>query len=96
MRFANAGSTNVIDYITISTLGDAIDFGDMPSVSGYGTALASSTRIAITRGYDAPSGAYTNEIKYVQIMTTGDAVDFGDMRGVGGDSSGFTNGHGGL
>ena len=34
--------TNTIDYITISTIGNAIDFGDMSSIKGYVGALSDS------------------------------------------------------
>ena len=86
-----------INYLTIATLGDAIDFGDLTSATNHyaGGSPSSSTR-ACYGGGGFPST--TNVIDYVQIMTTGDSKDFGDltvarslmMRG------NCSNGHGGL
>jgi hypothetical protein len=86
--------TNVIEYVTLATLGDAQDFGDLLAASGYGSYAASPTR-AVKMGAGHPS--YTNIIEYVQIMTTGNSADFGDIHtSVTGWSAGLSNGHGGL
>ena len=85
--------TDVIDYITIATLGDALDFGNLTAAKGNSSAVASSTR-AVQGGGNTPS--YTTAIEYVQIMTTGNAVDFGDLLNPVEGCRGSTNGHGGL
>jgi hypothetical protein len=85
--------TDVIDYITIATLGNAIDFGNLLENRGNMSAVASSTR-AVGGGGNTPS--YSNVIQYVQIMTTGDAVDFGDLSTPHSEMGGISNGHGGL
>ena len=89
---------NNIDFITIATLGDSKDFGDLTTADSTDTAaIASSpTRAAIFHS-DTATPNVTNTIDYVEIMTEGNAVDFGDMNtntlwGRGGSS----NGHGGL
>ena len=94
LRFGQLGSSNVIDYVTIASLGDATDFGDMPYTCGYNVVVTSPTRAVSTRGYSG--SGYVSDIAYVQIMSTGNAVDFGDMTAGAGDSSGCSNGHGGL
>ena len=73
-------SSNVIDYITIATLGNATDFGDS-TIPGRGVgALASPTRAVFAGGYVAGSSPnMTNVIAYVEIATTGNTTDFGDM-----------------
>jgi len=72
-----AGIVNIIDYITIAYMGDAIDFGDTTgSAHCRQTAVSSSTR-GIWAGGKTPSAI--NIIEYVEIMTTGDALDFGDL-----------------
>ena len=71
--------TNVIDYVTIQSRGNAIDFGDIITarVSGsYGNAGNSSTRGIICSG-DAASGD-DNELSYITLASKGDAIDFGD------------------
>lgn len=68
--------TNIIDYITISTLGDAQDFGDRTHVSDTCACAASATRGVIAGGY---AGSETNVIEFVTISSLGDALDFGDL-----------------
>jgi hypothetical protein len=69
--------TNVIQYITISTLGNSIDFGDLTTPKGGGTATSNSTRGIFIGGVSGPSR--TNTIEYVTIASTGNAQDFGDL-----------------
>jgi hypothetical protein len=68
---------NVIDYITIATTGNAVDFGDESITVRSRAALASPTR-AVFGGGRGPGGN-TNVIDYVTIASTGNAVDFGDL-----------------
>ena len=68
--------TNIIDFITISTLGNAQDFGDRTHVSDTAAGAASKTRGVIAGGY---AGSETNVIEFVTISSLGDALDFGDL-----------------
>ena len=70
--------SNVIDYITIATLGNAQDFGDRLNTTDTCAACASATRALNAGGYDG--SATINTIEYVTIASTGNAVDFGDTR----------------
>ena len=88
--------TNIIQYVTITTLGNTVDFGDRLVAKGQ-TAHMSST----IRGVFGGAGEKdTNVVDYVNIMTTGDAIDFGDLSANGssgyGWAAGASNGHGGL
>jgi hypothetical protein len=67
--------TNVIEYITIASAGNSIDFGDLQSTKGSGAAFSSSTRGI----YAGAGGPTTNVIDYVQISTIGNSLDFGDL-----------------
>jgi hypothetical protein len=88
-----AGS-NVVDYITIATLGNAIDFGDLTrTICQFIASCASSTRGTWSGG---TYPAATNIIDYVTIMSTGNAVDFGDLTQARYGLTGLSNGHGGL
>jgi hypothetical protein len=69
--------TNTIQYITISSTGDAIDFGDLSVGKNNLSACSSSTRGIIAAGFAA--GTRYNIIEYITISSTGDAVDFGDL-----------------
>ena len=85
---------DTIDYVTISTLGDATDFGNLTQAKGVGGGVASSTRAVMMGGV---SPTYRDSIEYVQIMSTGDAIDFGDLNTQAtGHGSGVSNGHGGF
>ena len=85
----DTGSTkNVIDYIAISTTGNATDFGDLATgVSGLG-ACASSTRGVFAGGTAA---GRVNVIQYITIASVGNATDFGDLTGPSsGESAGLS------
>ena len=62
-----------IEYITISTLGNATDFGNLTGARKWGGAAASRVRGCWAGG--APMG---DTIDYVTISSLGDAIDFGD------------------
>ena len=74
--------TNAIEYVTISALGNSIDFGDISyGKSGYAYGLSSTTRGIIAGGlrYNSPDSATYNSISFVTISTTGNTTDFGDL-----------------
>ena len=91
---------NVIQFVTIATKGNAIDFGD--SLTGsFGCGGSSPTRGVTGGGYFAgaptgESGGFTNIIDFVEIATTGNAQDFGDLTNTVRHIKGDSNGHGGL
>ena len=69
------GNTNTIDYVTISTTGNAIDFGDLYTNTGNASnSCASSTRGITGGGYPT-----SNVIQYITISSTGNSQDFGDL-----------------
>jgi hypothetical protein len=71
---------NIIDYITISTTGNAIDFGDMLDARAQMEGLASSTRGVYGGGFqDGTPGNSTNTIQFLTISSTGNTQDFGDL-----------------
>ena len=72
------GHKNEIDYVTISSTGNATDFGDL-TVSKYGgRGLSSNTRGVFGAGNDNGSQI---TMDYITIASTGNATDFGDMTG---------------
>ena len=85
------GEINTIDYITIATTGNAIDFGDMSVTIQQVAAVGSSTRGIFGGGY-ASSGGNNNVIDYVTIATTGNATDFGDLTQAKYNAGGTQNG----
>jgi len=67
-----------IDYINISSTGNALNFGNLTANAFGAAAVASSTRGVFGMKETSP-GAYSNIIDYVTISSTGDAIDFGDL-----------------
>jgi hypothetical protein len=89
---------NTIDYITISTLGNAVDFGDFSALRFDTGSCASSTRGVFGGGNSPDLPTRVNTIDYVTIMSIGNAVDFGDLTVIRNSitSGACSNGHGGL
>ena len=67
--------TNTIDYITISTTGNALDFGDCTFLTRDSAGCSNATRGVIFCG----GSPFTNTIQFITIATLGDAQDFGDF-----------------
>ena len=87
-----SGEEKSIDFITIATLGDAQDFGNLANAARTRTAnLSNSTRAVVAGGYVDPSPGDTSHIDFVTIQTKSNATDFGDLtgnkEGMGGASS---------
>ena len=72
-----------IDYITIQSIGNGKDFGNLTAAKGYTMQCASPTRGLFFGGINNPSNPSINTIDYVTIATLGDAQDFGDMTNCG-------------
>ena len=70
------GLENIIDYSTISTLGNTTDFGDISAGKQSMGACASRTRALNLGGYTT---AHENEIEYVTISVLGNITDFGNL-----------------
>ena len=82
-------STNfdIIDYITMASAGNAVDFGNLTQSRRYGESCSSSTRGIWAGGYSPD----TNVIEFVTIATTGNGTDFGDMVYNGRDGGAASN-----
>ena len=89
-------STNVIQFITIATKGNAENFGDLLNPNAYTTALSSSTRVVIGGGTAPSPLARLNTIQFITIASTGDATQFGDLTIAVDQLSGFSDVNGGL
>ena len=85
--------TNTIDYITMSTEGNAQDFGDLLSATLLytGAGMYSATRGVHAGGYPA-----INVLQFITIMSAGNATDFGDLSANNQDSANSSDSHGGL
>jgi len=88
---------NTIQFITIQTLGNTQDFGDLTTTRSFMQGCNSRTRSVYSGGINtAPVATGKNVVDYIQMMSTGNAVDFGDSTQGRRQSSAASNGHGGL
>ncbi len=88
-------SNNTIDYVTIATLGDATDFGDMAAGGRNRPAgMSNSVRGCFAGG--RINGGGVDSIDYITISTTGNTADFGDLTFAGYEIGGVSDAHGGL
>ena len=70
---------NTLDYVTIATLGNAKDFGDLSVRRNAYPGGSSSTRGLFIAGRFSPTSTWYNTIDYITIQSTGNAFDFGDL-----------------
>ena len=68
---------DTIDYITISTTGNAQDFGNLTQARGYIMSSSSRTR-GVFNGGAVPGAVNTQD--FITISSTGDAQNFGELQ----------------
>ena len=68
---------NAIEFITIATEGNAIDFGDRTMVGRLPACASNDTRCVMASAF-TPAG-YQNTIDFVTTATLGNATNFGDL-----------------
>ena len=81
---------NTINYITIETAGNAIDFGDLTYTDSNVCSSGASRTRAMWFGGGTEPNLENDNIDYVTIATLGNATDFGDL------SDGTDSGAGGV
>jgi len=90
---SSSAGLNMMEYITMASTGNAVDFGDITAGLRIGQfTTMNSTRGLYVGGRTASPGtvALHNAIDYVTIQTTGNTTDFGDL--TAGRSSGGISG----
>ena len=77
---ATPTSTDHIDFVTIATTSDALDFGNLSTAQGYVKACSNATR-GIWGGGRSSTGPVVSSdvIQYITIASTGAAIDFGNL-----------------
>ena len=86
---------NTIDYVTISTTGDATDFGDLleEQLNCSSTSNDTGDIAVVSSGYVSGGPSYdTYNIEYFMISTTGNSSEFGDLSTFRYDSGACSNG----
>ena len=87
-------TSTTIEYFTMASEGDAIDFGDLMIAKASPCGNSNQVRGVISGGYVAPTG--TNSMEFITITTTGAAQDFGDLIDTDFRMAGTSDSHGGL
>jgi len=89
-------TTNVIQYITIASLGNAIDFGDLTQDRERFHGTSNGVRGIFGGGQRGNPAADVDTIDYVTIATTGNAADFGNLTDSRMEAGACSDSHGGL
>ncbi len=84
---------NTIDFITMSSGGEASDFGDQSLTRRDVYPVSSSIRGVFGGGY---TPTIVNIMDFITIATTGNATDFGDLRNLVRTGGSASDSHGGL
>ena len=72
-------SVNTIDFVTISSQGNATDFGDLTESKNRPAPCGSKVRGYFLGGGNHPTNNRLNTIEFVTFSSTGNGTDFGDL-----------------
>lgn len=75
---SSPGLQTAIDFVTISSTGNAATFGSLNTATRAIAGLSNATR-GIFAGGRVPGSTDINTIEYITIATTGNPIDFGDL-----------------
>ena len=83
-------NTDVMQYLTIATMNDSLDFGNARVAFDSGKGVQNGPRGVFNIAVYPTS--YTNEIAYITIASLGDSADFGDLTSASHAHSGSASG----
>ena len=81
---------NAIDKVTISSTGNASDYGDLAVFTGGQRAACSNQTRGLVMG-GMYQGIHNNTIEFMTIAQNGNSVDFGDLTTINVGASGVSN-----
>ena len=81
-----------IEYITISSIGNATDFGDLTELTRSAGATSNGTNQRGVFGGGSTQVIQYNVISYITISSIGNATDFGDLTALSDGLGGASNG----
>ena len=73
----NQGDTNVMNFVTIASTGNSLDFGDLINPQHWLGGTSNNIRAVWAGGYDTPGA--TDTVQLTIIPTLGNTIDFGDL-----------------
>ena len=74
-----SGTINNIEFITIQSTGNSVDFGDMTTKTSTGQGFSSPTRGVTAGGTNPGGGGRQSLIQFITTSTLGNTQDFGDL-----------------
>jgi len=80
---------NIIDQVAIATAANATDFGDLNTISMFGSGTSENVRGVLHKSTNDSTN--TNELSYITIGTAGNAADFGDLSAASNGTSACAN-----
>ena len=87
-------AVNIMEYVTIASLGNTTDFGDTTAVN-YDLAGDGCGTLGLIGGGHG-GGSYFNVMESITIASTGNGSDFGDLTVGRRQLGAFSSAHGGL
>ena len=81
-------NNNAIEYVTFTTSGNSLEFGDLTLGRRNIGSHSNDTRGLWAGGYISPADAGTDTIDYITIASTGNAADFGNLSAVAKSNNG--------
>jgi hypothetical protein len=78
---ASSGNQDIMDFVTIASTGNAVDFGDLTATMIQPMPMQSPTRVVLAGGYNPSPGAYITTSEFFNFSTLGNSAKFGDMSG---------------
>jgi hypothetical protein len=84
--------TNTIDYVTVASTGNAVDFGDVTEGISQAGACSNNTRALVNASKSSPGST----VYYVTIASTSNTSTFGNLTNSINRTSATSQGHGGL
>ena len=83
-------NTNLIEFVTIATLGDAVNFGNLAHSGNHMFGVTNGTR-GLIAGTSTEPNTNLNTIEFITIASTGDGTDFGDLSVARGQGASMSN-----
>ena len=90
--FVTPSISSSMQYITITSAGNATNFGNLTVARGYVSGLNNAVR-GVFAGAQSP---ILNVMDFITIASTGNGTDFGDLSTAGYSTSGASNANAGV
>jgi len=90
----SGANTNQMEFLTIATTGNSVDFGDLTKSKQMSKGAATSVRGFFAFGYSTPTPV--DSVDSVIFTSLGNAVHFADLTVQTGSGMSLSNAHGGL